>query len=277
MKRTFLVCVCSFLMIEASAQNDSIVDPFQVKGLNISLLTGYQTFQDTRYSHLIYDGLLYGINIRYYNQKERRIWEVGGRFLAGGKSTTVGKPYGSVLVCLYGSYLRNILHRGKHHCYLGVQFDLLDMYMRYLEEDGEELQLTNNPVSTISGTQFSLKGMYMYDLSPRWQFQSLLKFQLFGFMKQSPSFATSTSQHSLESDQTYSYDKNVFSDDESPLAIFKTSFQPFYKYFNVVVEQRVVYKQQWSLSYRWVFRHSREVVGYPLTQGFHFVGLGYQF
>lgn len=277
MKKIFLVFVLLALTVQAQEKQGKKKPDVTVKGLYFALHTGQQSFQDTRYSDLRYDGMIFGGQLGYYNQKEKRIWQVGAHFFTGEKSTTVGMPYTTISFRLHFDYLRNIFHKGKQHLYLGGRFDLLDIYNRTLNERADnKTDLLNNPSSSIIGTQFSAKALYMYDLNEKWQWQSVLRVQLFGFMKQDPSFATSLPQHLLEDRQTLQENEDPFGM-ESPIGIFNSNFQPFYKYVNIALAQSIVYRQKWRLTYRWVFKRSREVVGMPVNLAQHFLSIGYQF
>ena len=240
------------------------------KGMFLGFGGVYQSFQDSRYTNLIYRGMGYGLHFGYNNQNEKRIWKTGLRGFYGTKTTTVGRPYHSIVARIYVDYLQNIFHIGKKHFYLGGSLDIVGVHLRFLKQkEGGSTHLANNPGGGIFDfAQLSVKGLFMYDLNTKWQWQSGFAARLFGWAQQTPSFATGTSQHLLT--------KQTFEGSEM-LPFRLHDFQPFYKYVNVSINNGFVYKNRWMLNYRWIFKRSREVVDYPVTMGLHFIELSYQF
>lgn len=276
MKKLFYSCAfCSVVFLHAQQQNHIKKDStatfshLQQKGMFLGFSVVNQSFQDSRYTDLIYQNVNYGFQVGYKNQNEKRIWEIGFGGFYGTIHTTVGKPYNTVAVKIYFDYLHNIFHRGKTHFYLGGRLDLIDMYFRTLEsEEGKRSELINNPGGYIFGIgQVALQGLLVYDFNQKWQWQSVARLQLFGVMKQTPSFATSTPQYYLSQKSFETPDGNFIGG----------QWQAFYRYLNLSFSQKIFYKQRYSLAYEWVFKRSREVVGYPVTRGVHFLTLGVQF
>ena len=278
--KTIFFCAflaCCFIPLEAQIKKVEEKQKFN-KGLFIALKNIHQSYQDAKFTNLIYQGSGFGFELGYSNGSGKRFWDIGLHFAYNQDKTSVGVPYHVNLFGMYYAYVRNIFHSKNKKLYIGGYWDILDFYQREAQTLEGARHLINNSSAFIVGSCVALKMFFIYDLGVDWQLRTSLNFQLFGMMKQSPSFANSPPQDVIESgNHDFQPDENPLFDNESPLGLFTYYFEPFYKYLKIKLNYEIVYKKHWMFFYRWIFRRSHKVSNYPLTQGVNALGFKYQF
>lgn len=249
------------------------------RGVFVSIKGGYQNYQDSKFTNLIYGGLGFGANLGYTNQNANTSWQIALQFAQATEKGNVGVPYDANRFGVYFHYLKSVFKKLDKNLYMGGRLDLLDLYFRQAQTLNGKTQLRNNDGGFIAGTTLAFKTLFVYDFNMIWQFRTALDFQLFGMMKQSPSFANSSPASVLESG---SFDfqessENPLYQNENPFAFMTYHFEPFYKYLMLRFSYEIFYKKHWSLFYHWALRRSNKQENYPLTQGNNSIGLQYQF
>ena len=248
------------------------------KGIFLLLKSVYQSYQDSKFTNLIYSGIGAGFELGYHNEKRHRFWGMGLYFTGAMEKSSVGVPYDAYRFGVSFNYLRNVYQSKNKSLYLGGSWNILDIYFRKAEKLNGKRHLRNNDGAYIAGSTLAFQSIFVYQYNALWQLRTALDFQLFGMMKQSPSFANSPPQDVLEAgDYDFQPSENPLFQNESPLGFLTYHFEPFYKYIRIKFAYEVLYKKHWSFLYHWTLRRSNKVKNYPLTQGAHTIGVKYQF
>lgn len=240
MKKIF-ICLLFSVAFFAKAQKSVNPSDFKVRGFYVSFKACLQYLKEKE-EPADYNGMLYGGALGYYNQSEKRAWGLGVHVLR--------KKTGDIRVWSLNSYLeylQNIInYENRHLLYVGLNVDA-DRYHRGIFEDR---------AAAITNIGVNLKTFYIYKISQRWQYQNAFAIQGLGFINNA------------------AIENRIGGSNEVDEEL---ALKTIDKYFNLSLSQSIVYRQKWYLTFRYVFKDSKDEELFFEQQGQAFFSLRYQF
>lgn len=224
------------------------------------------SFQDIKFSNVRYNGI--GVSINFGFEKEmKNLWGINLELIFSEEQakTHIGQSI-MLNAILNTKFLIPVLNNRNTDLHIGGTWDIIDLNFRFDD------RLDNNGFTYISTSGIKLSSIYKRKFSARLKLEAGLDFQIFGLVKEIPSFAITENQNMLESGE-FSY-QNMEANFPNKLKYY--AFEPFWDYINTSISVKLHYKKRWAFSYKWNMRRSNRIKGYPLTRGYNTIAIIYK-
>ncbi|MEE9361288.1 MAG: hypothetical protein V3U92_01675 [Cellulophaga sp.] len=250
MKKTFLTLFLLVICFSGlQAQKKSV--------FYIEAGAAYSTFQDTKYSDVIYSGFGGKYGIGYLKESPKNIWGINLEIIAVNEkpSTHNGGSSPTFNVVLQTMYLRKI----KDQLYVGATWDVMDVYFKTFED-------LNKDRHFVSGSTLWASGIYSYK-----KFRFGLDLGLVSYFKEAPGFASIYPQQIVEKGNV-----NPQDDKQGTVLDFRNyQLKTIPNPVQVRTSIRYQLTKRFSIAYKWRLRKIKQIKNYPSTYGIHSLSVRY--